>query len=110
RVVADDLRDLNVAHGPGGYPHRSAVTLHGHAGDRLRHGHRPGRHRLRLNVVPGSSDPGDETGAGDRDRRRGDQAAHAPDPAAGYAYRTHGRSTVSRVGPPGGLTISKVPS
>src|ERR1700722_13592658 len=48
--------------------------------------------------------------AGDSDERHGDQAADAPDPAVLRGYRAHSRSTVSRVGPPAGLAVSKVPS
>src|SRR6266516_559920 len=97
-------------------PILAAVALHDQAGDRLRHSPGPGHDVLRPGiVVPGSSGAGDQAGTGDREGGRGDQAGQAPDPAGREpapraGYRAHGRSTVSRVGPPGGLAISSVPS
>src|SRR5207247_6085203 len=95
----------------GRHLYAAPVALHDQAGDRLRHDLGPGHDVLRLgvHVIPGPG-TGDQTGAGNCQGGRGDQAGQAPYPAARAGYRAHGRSTVSRVGPPGGLAISRVPS
>jgi DNA helicase-2/ATP-dependent DNA helicase PcrA len=110
-AVGDGFGDPDAGHRSGSHPHLAAVAVYGQAGDRLRHRHRPGQDPLGRRLhVPWRAPVGKEPGTGDRDRRHGDQAADAPEPAARVVYRAHGRSTVRRVGPPGGLTISNVPS
>src|ERR1700743_1330536 len=51
---------------------------------------------------------GEQAGTGHREHGRGGQAGQAPDPAPVRRHRAHGRSTVSRVGPPGGVAVSKM--